>query len=212
MFELWLGPLLRGFSLGAGLISAIGAQNVFILRQGLKRQHIFAVATISFACDTVLTIIGAVGFGTLISKVPLLTVAAAWGSAAFLLFYGLRSFKSAFSPTTLDIDKVNAKSKSRRSVILTALALSLLNPHVYIDTVVLVGSVAAQYLPSQRIFFIVGAVISSFIWFFGLAYGAVRLTPLFQQPVAWRVLDAIVGCIMWVIAVSLSFAALNHLL
>jgi L-lysine exporter family protein LysE/ArgO len=201
--------LLEGFTLFAGLIIAIGAQNAFVLRQGLLRQYVFATASTCFLCDVTLITIGAIGFGTLRSKVPGLTTAAAWGSAVFLLFYGLHSFKSALAPVALDIDEVDIRAKSLHSTVLKTLALSLLNPHVYID-IVLVGSLAARYSASQRIFFALGANLASLTWFFGLAYGAAWLTPLFRRPSSWRILDIIIGSLMWSIAVSLLFAALNN--
>ncbi|NMG07373.1 LysE/ArgO family amino acid transporter [Brasilonema sp. UFV-L1] len=210
MSESWLVLLLKGFTLFAGLIVAIGAQNAFVLRQGLKRQYVFVTASICFLCDFILITIGTIGFGTLSSKVPGLTQAAAWAGAVFLLFYGLRSFKSALAPLVIDIDKVDTQSKSFRSTVVTTLALSLLNPHAHLDTLVVVGSMATQYSLSQRFFFALGASGASLTWFFGLGYGAAWLTPLFQRPSAWRILDTIIGCIMWSIAVSLIFAALNN--
>jgi L-lysine exporter family protein LysE/ArgO len=209
MPESSLVVLLEGFTLFAGLIIAIGAQNAFVLRQGLKRQHIFYIASICFLCDASLIILGTVGFGTLSSKVPGLTTAATWAGAVFLLFYGVHSFKSALAPSALDIKEVDIHPKSLLHTVMTTLALSLLNPHVYLDTVVLMGSIAIRYPVSQRIFFALGASLASLIWFFGLAYGATWLTPLFQRPSAWRILDTIIGCIMWSIAASLIFAALN---
>lgn len=200
---------LNGFTLCAGLIVAIGAQNAYVLRQGLKREHVFATASICFLCDATLIIIGTIGSGTLSSKIPELTNIALWAGAVFLLFYGLYSFKSAFAPAAIDINKLDIQPTSLWSNVLTALALSLLNPHAYLDNVVLVGGLAAQYTVSQRIFFALGAMLASLIWFFALAYGAVWLTPFFQRPSAWRILDIIIGCIMWFIAVLLIFLTVN---
>ncbi|MFN6536202.1 MAG: LysE/ArgO family amino acid transporter [Nostoc sp. EkiNYC01] len=201
--------VLSTFTLFAGLIVVIGAQNAYVLRQGLKREHVFATASICFLCDATLIIIGTLGFGTLSSNIPELTNIALWAGVVFLLFYGLYSFKSAFAPAAIDINKLDIQPTSLWSNVLTTLALSLLNPHVYLDTVVLVGGLAAQYTVSQRIFFALGAILASFIWFFGLAYGAVWLTPFFQRPSAWRILDIIIGCIMWFIAALLISPTLN---
>ncbi|MEI3651296.1 MAG: LysE/ArgO family amino acid transporter [Dolichospermum lemmermannii FEM_B0920] len=199
---------LNGFTLFAGLIIAIGAQNAYVLRQGLKREHVFATASICFLCDTTLIIIGTIGFGTLSSKIPEITKISLWAGVVFLLFYGLYSFKSAFAPAGIDIN-IDIQPTSLWSNVLTTLALSLLNPHVYLDTVVLVGGLAAQYTVNERIFFALGASLASFIWFFALAYGAVWLTPFFQRPSAWRILDVIIGCIMWFIAVLLIFPTVD---
>ncbi len=205
-----LSPLLQGFGLGASLIIAIGAQNAFVLRQGLRRQHVFATATVCTLCDAVLILLGVGGLGSLIATVPLLSALATWGGAAFLLFYGLRSFRSALRPGTLEASKPSAAAGKLRGTILTVLALSLLNPHVYLDTVVLVGSIGAHYPAGERASFALGAMLASLTWFFGLAYGASWLAPLFQRPLAWRVLDMLVGCVMWGIALSLIWTALHH--
>jgi L-lysine exporter family protein LysE/ArgO len=127
----------------------------------------------------------------------------------FLFFYGLRSFRSALHPAALDSNKPFAESPRLRNTVFAILALSLLDAHVYLDTVFLVGSIGAHYPPTQRISFALGAILASFIWFFSLAYGAAWLAPLFKRPIAWRVLDSIVGCIMWAIAASLILTALR---
>ena len=209
MNQFSLPSLLQGFGLGASLIIAIGAQNAFVLRQGIKKQHVFAIACVCTLCDAFLILLGVGGFGSLIASVPLLTLVATWGGAAFLLFYGLRSFRAALHPAVLNNDVEVAQPMRLRSTILTVLALSLLNPHVYLDTVVLLGSIGAHYPPSERVSFAIGAIFASFTWFFGLAYGAAWLAPLFKRPIAWRVLDAIIGCVMWAIAASLLWTALK---
>jgi L-lysine exporter family protein LysE/ArgO len=196
-------PLLQGIGVGAGLIIAIGAQNAFVLRQGLKRRHIFATAGISTVCDAILIALGVGGLGTLIATTPALTTAATWGGAAFLDYYGLRSFRSALSPAALTTDEATQRPANLRGTVLAAFGFSLLNPHVYLDTVVLIGSVGAQYPANDRISFGLGAMLASLIWFFGLAYGAAWLAPHFQRPVVWRILDTGIGCIMCLIATSL---------
>jgi len=200
-----LTAFLAGLGLGASLIIAIGAQNAFVLRQGLLRTHAVAVAALCVAIDWLLIIVGALGFGVLVSRFPAVTRIAAWGGAAFLLAYGALAFRSAAKPGALRAEPLDARRQggSLSSVLATALAVSLLNPHVYLDTVVLLGGVAAQYALPLRTAFVLGACTASSMWFFGLALGARMLTPVFEREVAWRVLDVAIGCVMWWIAVGL---------
>ncbi len=193
----------EGFGLGAGLIVAIGAQNAYVLRQGLKGEHVFAVAGICFLVDVALIALGAGGFASLIAGLPGATDIIAWVGAAFLFFYGLRAFHGALKPGTLDARKARNAGGSLRAAALTALALSLLNPHVYLDTVVLIGGLAAQYPPGPRAAFAAGAMAASLVWFYGLGYGAGKLAPMFAKPRAWRLLDIAIGCVMWTIAAGL---------
>ena len=195
--------LLRGFGLSAGLIIAIGAQNAFVLRQGLKRQHVFATAAVCILSDITLFTIGAVGFGTLVNQFPALKTIASWGGAIFVLVYGALSFRSALGRQALDVEAAGQATATLRATILTALAVSLLNPHAILDTIVLVGGIAGQYPWEERGFFTAGAMLASCTWFTSLAYGAALLTPIFRQPVAWRALDTVVGLIMWAIGLSL---------
>ncbi len=194
----------RGLGLGAGLIVAIGAQNAFVLRQGLKREGRLTVALICTACDAALIALGAGGFGGLIAHAPWLTHLAAWTGALFLLFYGLSAFRRALRPLAPSDD---IAPTSRGSLVAATLALSLLNPHAFLDTVVLIGGLSAQYPLAVRGWFATGAMTASMLWFFGLAYGAASLTPLFRRPATWRVLDATIGCVMWAIAASLLLPA-----
>lgn len=204
-------PYLQGVAVGGSLIIAIGAQNAFVLKQGLKRAHVFAVVAICIACDWVLIALGAAGFGTLVAMFPKVTAIAAWGGAAFLFFYGALSFRSAMTDQTLDAEKGDSTVALATvgAVIATTLAISLLNPHVYLDTVVLLGSLAAQHPAPERAWFTLGAMTASFIWFVGLGYGARLLAPLFSRPVAWRVLDLLIGVVMWSIAGSLVLGQLG---
>ncbi len=190
----------RGLGLGASLIIAIGAQNAFVLRQGLKREGRVTVALVCTLCDAALIALGAGGFGSLIARAPTLTHIAAWTGALFLLFYGAGAFRRALRPQTPGED---APPVSRMGLVGTTLALSLLNPHVYLDTVVLIGGLSAQFPPVARGWFAAGAMAASALWFFGLAFGAAFLVPLFRKPATWRVLDLMIGCVMWAIAVSL---------
>jgi L-lysine exporter family protein LysE/ArgO len=200
-----LAAFAAGFGLGGGLIVAIGAQNAFVLKHGLRRVHVLAVVTTCTLVDWALIALGAVGFGTLIARFPTVTTLAAWGGAFFLLWYGAVSFRSALRPDTL---RAEEGSGGERSVALwpvvgATLAVSLLNPHVYLDTIVLLGSVAAQYATDLRVWFAVGAMVASFVWFFGLGLGARLLAPVFAKPSAWRVLDVLIGVVMWWIAAGL---------
>ena len=198
----YLGPMLEGFFTAAALIIAIGAQNAFVLKQGILRNHVFVITLICMLIDAVLIIIGVSGFGMILTENYILLVCAKWGGAAFLIYYGLVSFRAVMKNETLDIDG-SKRRLSLKSGVLTVLALSLLNPHVYLDTVVLLGSIGAQSLPEERPYFMGGAVLASVLWFSSLGYGAKFLQPLFRRPKAWKVLDFITGTIMWVIAAGL---------
>ena len=185
---------------------AIGAQNAHVLRQGIKREYVFLVAAMCTTTDTILITLGVAGFGTIIAQFPLLTSIAAWGGAGFLTFYGFTSFRAALRSRALKVDQPldgQNPSQNLKSIILLTLAVSLLNPHVYLDTFVLIGGIAAQYPAAERVFFALGACAASLIWFFGLAYGARLLEPLFRKPAAWCVLDVLIGIVMWTIAISL---------
>lgn len=193
----------QGFLLGAGLIVAIGAQNAFVLRQGLRREHVFVTAAVCFSCDAVLIALGVAGLGTVISASRVLRLVAAVGGAVFLGYYGLRSFRSAVGTAgPQGLGGVDGPAV-RRTAAVTALGLSLLNPHVYLDTVVLIGSVGAQYDPGGRSFFAAGAALASLVWFFGIGYGAGLLSGWFRDPRTWRWLDAVVGCVLWTVAALL---------
>lgn len=171
-------PLIQGFGLGASLIIAIGAQNAFVLRQGLKKQHVFLVAVLCSLCDAVLILLGVGGLGTVINALPVLTLVATWSGALFLLIYGLRSFRAALRTDKLNTHEVAGEPTQTREIILAVLAFSLLNPHVYLDTVVLIGSIGAHYPSGERLLFAVGSMLASLTWFFALAYGARWLAPL----------------------------------
>ena len=195
-----MASFLAGFSLGFSLILAIGAQNAFVLRQGLRREHVLATVLVCAISDAALIAAGVAGFGALAQAVPGLEwVMRAFG-AAFLAFYGARALWAAWRGGAA-LDTGGEARHSLRGVLLTVLALTWLNPHVYLDTVVLLGSVSAQY-PS-RLDFAAGATLASFAFFFSLGYGARLLAPLFARPAAWRALDLVVGLTMWAIAASL---------
>ncbi|GAB4573882.1 MAG: LysE/ArgO family amino acid transporter [Anaerolineae bacterium] len=200
--------LIRGLGLSLSLIVAIGAQNAFVLRQGLRREHVAAIALISIGSDATMFTIGAAGFGSLVNSTPALMTVVAWLGAAFLFVYGLLSFRSAWRGAHLDVNAGNGAGQTTlRAAALTALAVAWLNPHAYLDTIVLVGGVAGQYPWGERLYFLVGAILASTLWFTGLAYGAGYLAPIFRRRIAWRVLDTLVGGVMWWIALALLRAA-----
>lgn len=180
---------------------AIGAQNAFVLKSGLRREHIFIICTLCAVSDAVLIAAGILGFGSLLDAVPSLEIVMRLAGACFLSVYGCKSFLSAWRGGA-SLQAAGASSTLLASV-LTCLALTWLNPHVYLDTVVLLGSIAAQH--DDRFIFGVGAVSASFVFFYTLGFGARLLAPVFSQPVAWRILDACVGALMWAIAIHLFF-------
>ena len=197
----------EGFLLGAGLIIAIGAQNAFVLRQGLQRRHVFAVATVCVVSDAILIAAGVAGLGTLVKQHPSWLAAVTIAGASFLAVYGLLSLRRAFRPESLRPAADAATGLG--ATVATCLALTFLNPHVYLDTVVLIGGLSARYPSPASIAFGVGAAVASTVWFYGLAYGARLLAPLFARPQAWRVLDIVIALVMWAIAARLVGEALS---
>lgn len=204
-----IAVFLEGFGIGAGLIIAIGAQNAFVLRQGIMRQHVLLVAAVCSLIDAVLIAAGVLGLGTLINAVPLVLRIATGAGALFLLWYGVRSFRSGLNPqvmpeTNEDASGSTPAPKTKWAVILTLLGFSLLNPHVYLDTVVLLGGIGARHPLDERFAFIAGACSASIAWFFSLAFGAGFLSPLFHKKITWRILDFIIAVIMFLIAIQLA--------
>lgn len=198
--------LTAGFGLGGSLIVAIGAQNAFVLRQGLRRQHPLPIAFLCFAIDAVLILAGSLGLGSLVQEIPLLLMAVRWAGALFLFAYAALALKRAFHPAALAAE--GQGEASLKSALLTVLAVSLLNPHVYLDTVVLLGSLAGRYGWDERRWFILGAMAASFLWFHGLALGARWLAPLFAKPITWRLLDGLIAAVMATLGLSLAMGAL----
>lgn len=199
-----------GFFTGLGLIVAIGAQNAFVIRQGLLRRHVLSVTTVCFLCDGILIVLGVAGVGALIAKSPWLTAAAAWGGGAFLVWFGSRALWNAvrsdhvgFAAAEAEAGEAVGQGRSRRAAVLATLAFSLLNPHVYLDTVVLLGGIGAQYPADQRVAFAGGGVVASGFWFYAIGFGAMLLTPVFRKPIATRLLDGFVALVMFAIAALL---------
>jgi L-lysine exporter family protein LysE/ArgO len=193
--------LLQGFVTGGGLIVAIGSQNAFLLAQGVRRQHHWPIKLLCSLSDTLLICLGVLGMGALISESPTLLQLARCGGALFLFCYGFRALRSALQPRGLVAQGLGAMSL--KSALLTTLAVSLLNPPAYLDTVVLLGSISTQYGEGLRYWFGAGAILASCLWFLLLGMGAPKLAPLFRNPRAWRVLDSLVCLMMWSIALSL---------
>ncbi len=200
-------PFLQGIGIGGGLIIAIGAQNAFVLSQGVRRNFPIQTAAVCSLCDATLILLGVTGVGSLVATNPILIQFASWFGALFLICYGARSFRSAIQGGSLD---ASAEAiPSRRKLLLATLALTLLNPHVYLDTIVLVGGFSGQLSQTERYLFGAGAMTASVIWFFSLSLGAVLLAPLFRKPIAWRLLDGFVCLTMWGIAISLLWPKLQ---
>jgi len=192
---------LSGLGFGFSLIVAIGAQNAFVLRQGLRREHVLPVVAICALSDAALIAVGVGGLGTLVQLAPWVLVVVRVGGALFLLGYGILAARRALRPSTLVTDEAGSSTLLWPTV-LTVLALTWLNPHVYLDTVVLLGSVAGTH-GDARWWFALGAVIASVVWFSALGFGARLLRPLFARPMSWRVLDAVIAIVMAAIAASL---------
>lgn len=193
---------LAGLGTGLSLIVAIGAQNAFVLKQGLMRRHVLATVAFCALSDAVLIVAGVLGAGAIAARAPWFLEAMRWGGAAFLLAYGARSLRAAWRGGA--VLRAGEGAISLGATLAVLAALTWLNPHVWLDTVVLLGSVSA--VSSDRLAFAIGAMTGSFLFFFSLGYGARLIAPLFARPVAWRILDAAVGVVMWTIAATLILA------
>ncbi|AQS42232.1 MAG: Lysine exporter protein (LYSE/YGGA) [Candidatus Tokpelaia hoelldobleri] len=191
-----------GFFLGLSLIAAIGAQNAFVLRQGLLRQYVAVVCFVCALSDAVLIVAGVAGFGALVTAAPWIATVMTLAGCAFLTVYGVRSSIAAFTGSQ-GLDPARVGKASLKRTLLACLAFTWLNPHVYLDTVVFLGSVSTGY-GDRRFVFAAGAMAASFMFFFALGYGARFLAPLFARPVAWRVLDFLIGCIVLALALKLA--------
>ena len=193
---------LPGFLTGLSLIVAIGAQNAFVIRQGLTRSHVFLVVAICAFADAALIALGIAGLGAAISGLPWLLEVIRWFGVAYLSWFGFKSARAAFKNESLDA--AGAAEQSRIKVVSTVLALTLLNPHVYLDTVILVGSIGNQF-GENKWFFAFGAMLASFVCFTSVGYGAKAASSLMSKPIFWRILDTVIAVIMFGIAITLAF-------
>lgn len=194
--------LLKGFGASGSLIVAIGAQNAFVIRQGLRLQHLLLTALLCSLIDGTLIILGVMGFGNFISSYPLFIDLTKYFAIIFLFIYGALAFKSAFKKkTALSLDE--QVSMTAKKTIISILAFSLLNPHVYLDTVILLGSIASQQPAEEQLYFAFGAIAASFAWFFAITYGARLLAPFLQKEKSWRIIDCCIAATMWGIAITL---------
>lgn len=197
-----MNVFLTGLLLGGSLIIAIGAQNAYVLKQGLLRSHVFLICLICSMSDAILITIGTTGVGKIVENHPNWLTGITWFGASYLFVFGVMSFKAALGNQTLHTEAARP-SNNRKLIISTVLALTFLNPHVYLDTVLLIGSIASPYEGAERLYFTLGAITASFIWFFSLGYGARLLEPLFTKPTAWKILNMLIGLVMWWIAYQL---------
>nr|WP_322939659.1 LysE/ArgO family amino acid transporter [Pseudomonas sp. s4] len=194
----------NGLLVAIGLIMAIGAQNAFVLAQSLRREHHLPVAALCIVCDALLVAAGVFGLASLLAQSPALLAVARWGGAAFLLWYGSQALLRAARPQALHV--ADSAPRSLRAVLLAALAVTLLNPHVYLDTVVLIGSLGAQQPEPGA--YAAGAASASFLWFSTLALGAAWLAPWLAKPLTWRLIDLGVALMMFAVAAQLIVGAL----
>lgn len=190
-----------GLLLGFSLIVAIGAQNAFVLRQGLRKEYVVTVCLVCAISDALLIVAGVAGFGQIIESLPWLEPVMRYGGAVFLLAYATRSFISA-ARNKSGLSPLDVPNASLKKTLITAIGFTWLNPHVYLDTIILLGAVSTQFT-GHKSAFALGAMSSSFLFFFSLGYGAHFLRPLFARPAAWRGLDFIIGCIMAGVALNL---------
>ncbi|MCA0454230.1 MAG: LysE family transporter [Chloroflexi bacterium] len=204
-----ISPLSQGFLLCASIIVALGPQNLFILRQGLRKQHLFATALFSTLADVVLIALGVGGLSSLINGSSFIHSAVTVGGVLFLAWCGGRSLLRAYNPQSPAAEIAShSATTGLLTVIIATLSFSLLNPAAYLDTLVIIGSKSLLFPVDQRVIFGIGAIAASTFWFFTLTYGASKLSPIFRSPIAWRALDVISGFIMLGIAVTM-FSSLS---
>lgn len=198
-----MNAFIAGFGLSFSLILAIGAQNAFVLKQGIKQEHVFIICLICAVSDAVLIFAGVFGFGYLIEQFPSLQTFARYGGALFLMVYGLKSFYTAWQMSH-ELEPKSFSNTSLTKTVFLTLAFTWLNPHVYLDTVMLLGAVSTKF-QDQSWLFGIGAMSASFVFFFSLGYGARFLAPLFRKAGAWKVLEIIIGCVMLLLAFMLLY-------
>lgn len=194
--------LIPGFLTGLSLIIAIGAQNAFVIRQGLLRQHVLLVVAICAISDAALIFLGTGGLGTLIQSRPSLLEFIRWFGVIYLTWFGIRSIRSAFKSQSLIAGEGSVISKSK--IVATCLSFTFLNPHVYLDTVILLGSIANQF-ENNRWFFATGGAVASLVWFTAIGFGARAASRFMSKPIFWKILDSLIAVVMFTIAITLAF-------
>lgn len=194
--------LVPGFLTGLSLIIAIGAQNAFVIRQGLLRQHVLLVVAICAISDAALIFLGTGGLGTLIQSKPSLIEIIRWFGVAYLTWFGIRSIRSIFKDQSLVTGE--GSEMNRLKIAATSLSLTFLNPHVYLDTVILLGSIANQF-ENDRWFFAIGSTVASFVWFTAIGFGARAASRFMSKPIFWKILDSLIAVVMFTIAITLAF-------
>ncbi len=195
-----------GFALSMGLILAIGPQNIFVLRQGLLRSHVFAVCLVCSLADALLIAVGVLGLGAYLSGVEGAEFWISMAAALFIAGYGVMRVRSSMYPSGMSIGEED--SAGLVPTLGTAMAFTFLNPHVYLDTVMLIGSASSRYASDERASFAIGAMLASFLFFFALGYGARRLSSLLESPESWRFIDRGIACVMFVIAGAIAYSVL----
>ncbi|MDQ2190409.1 MULTISPECIES: LysE/ArgO family amino acid transporter [Vibrio] len=200
--NVWI--LLQGFGLGATMIIPIGAQNAYVLNQGIKRNHHLTTATICSLLDVIFISLGIFGGGALLSSNEILLTSVTLGGVAFLSFYGFISLRSTFTSTSTNESDGEVIARGKRTVILGALAVTVLNPHLYLDTVVILGSIGGQFEGHDRIAFALGTMMASFVWFYSLSIGAAKLGPTLSKPNVKKGIDMAVAAMMFSIAFILA--------
>ncbi len=199
MFEVFI----QGLLLSAGLIIAIGAQNAYVLKQGALNNHVFWVATVCFLCDFFLMSFAILGIGGFIAKNALFQNILAGCGMLYILYFAIQSFRASFDTARLLIQG-DVRRLTRKQAVMGALAITLLNPHVYLDTVVIIGGIAATLEDQHKIAFLLGTLAASLIWFYSLAFFVRQLAPILRKPTTWRILNFLIGIMMLYIAFELA--------
>ena len=198
--------IVAGFLTGLSLIVAIGAQNAFVLRQGLLRKHVLVIVVICALSDAFLITLGVLGLGSLISALPWLLEVIRWVGVAFLVWYGSSSLRRFVKQDSLKA--AESSVGSLKQAVVTTLSLTFLNPHVYLDTVIFIGGIANSF-GDQKWWFVLGAITASFLWFFSLGFGASKASVLVSKPVFWKILDVFIAAVMFSLAITLALAKLS---
>ena len=208
-----ISVFIQGVLISGGLIIAIGAQNAFILRQGLLGQKVLYACAVCFLCDAVLITLGILGVGSILQNSPFFLNSLAILGAIFLYWYGGNSFFRAYKGNShLHVEQGGSNQQSVAKLMLITLAITLLNPHVYLDTLVIIGGIGGTLDSEEKYWFLLGSIIASFVWFFGLGYASKKLIPFFESSKTWVVLDILIGIVMCWIATGLAIFVYQNFL